>query len=143
MKVECFTTSTYQKTIKINEFTLLTSEEFKKYKKLIPISFDDNWWLKDADIGVWVHYVNKANSVTSGGVDSNYGLRPVIKFEGDIPIGDSFYFNNISYIVIDNGLAIASRPIIKTMFDYCSNNYKKSLIKRKLDWLFIFCHEEG
>ncbi len=123
------------------EITLLSAEEYEKYKDNVP-PINCSWWLRSPGINS-----NRASHVDSGGsvdddglyVDrSNGAVRPALKMSDGrkYEIGKRVILYNFPWIIIDKGLAIAEVPIAFRRFDNESNDYENSEIKKFLnDWL--------
>lgn len=123
------------------EITLLSAEEYEKYKDRIP-QINCSWWLRSPGINS-----NRAASVDYDGsvfdlgdfVDLDYdAVRPALKISDGrkYEIGKRVILYNFPWIIIDEGLAIAEVPIAFHRFDEKSNDYENSEIKKFLnDWL--------
>lgn len=125
---------------------LLSVYEYLNYRDFIPP--DENvWWLRDSggktDNVAITDGVGQECKYSS--VQNYYGIRPAIKYSklkdsitnSSLSVG-RFIFNNHPFRIIDsfNKIAIAEVPIALDMFDYESNKYETSTVRKKLlQWL--------
>jgi len=127
----------------IDDIFLLSKEEYRKYKSLIPI-LDDWWWLRSPGyISYSAAVVNGVGSVRSNGyyVALCSGVaRPVLRIPNlkflDIKPGDILIIFGREWVLLDKDLVIAKKEIRKHRFDKELNNYETSEIKQYLqNWL--------
>ena len=70
--------------------SLLTFDEYRKYRALIPNTGDYYWWLLTPDStpcngdNTWVRVVSSSGSVDINGCDGSYGVRPFVSFSSAI-----------------------------------------------------------
>lgn len=123
--------------MKLHSFvvTLLTKEEYEKYKLFIPI-LHHWWWLRSPgyNYGDVVYTVGSVDP--SGGYvdDDSYAVRPALKSKSiDLPVGNVFSALGNRWVVIDKGIAISDDVITHRRFDSKSNSYAESELKKWLD----------
>ena len=123
--------------------SLLTDEEFTKYKSLIP-KVDDWWWLKPqtvinqkndddkSDAGT-IKFVNLEGNKNDLGWEPFYriGVRPVITFNNfELLPGDMFSALGNRWVVLDAGFAISLDTICHKRID-ASACYWEKILKTK------------
>lgn len=70
--------------------SLLTFDEYRKYRALIPNTGDYYWWLLTPDStpcngdSTWVRVVSSSGNVCGYFYDGNYGVRPFVSFSSSI-----------------------------------------------------------
>lgn len=132
--------------------TLLSAEEFERWKDQIPF-LKKNWWtmtpavrmryyFRCRDINEYqVMFVNiEGELITMGlSVFSKADLRPVLKCQESNTcwnVGSSFSFGNLSFTVLSTDTAIADDVIGESEFSRDTNDYEKSTAKKILEeWL--------
>lgn len=122
---------------KDDKLFLLSTEEYEKYKDIIP-NFCW-WWLRSPGDNC-----NSAACVDFGGLVFCDGLfvlndcccvRPALKINHSLEIGEKLYALGCAWIVIDTNLAICETAIAMRGFDKKSNDYETSEIRKfLLDW---------
>lgn len=124
------------------EITLLTVEEYKRYKPQIP-HVNDWWWLRspgcDQDYAADVSSAGVV-SLTGYGVDSDYGaVRPALRSKIiDLSVGEQVIALGNRWTVIDTGLAISNEVVARKRFDGNSNDWETSELK---EWLEEWARE--
>ena len=128
---------------KDDEIFLLSTEEYMKYKKVIP-KVHCWWWLRSLGIiSNCATSVFEDGSITVAGVsvDNDCGaVRPALKISHlksyDLEVGDRIMVYNFPWILIDKNLAIAEVPIAFDKFDDKSNDYENSYVRKFLkNWI--------
>lgn len=120
---------------------LLSIEEYKRYKSAIPaIGFW--WWLRSpGDYSDCAAYVNYNGSIYSLGYYVNYfhvAVRPALRIgnleSSNLKVGERVEECGRTWIVIDvdEGLAIAEKPIALRRFDPEKNDYESSEVRQFL-----------
>lgn len=124
------------------EITLLTSEEYTKYKHIIPLIQDDWWWLNESvpDFEPIVCCVCYDGTLCGCFCDSQYGVRPVLKM--NIPNHKSLHAGHkiqlgskMFTILVWNDselIALCDEFIAIRKFDSNSNEWETSELKQ---WL--------
>ena len=123
------------------EITLLTKEEYVKYKNIIPL-IDSGWWLKDAcpDSHCAVHCVDRYGVPDSYSCYYSNGVRPVLKMNvanlKSLNPGDKIRIGSKSFTVLSwdefELIALCDTFIDKRYFDSNGNEWEKSELK---EWL--------
>ncbi len=119
------------------ELTLLSEEEFLKYRDLIPPIW--NWWWLKTPAQTYLNfaeYVTQRNDVFYDGayVINYYGVRPALKSrEIQMEPGEHFSALGNEWIVLDAGVAISEREIGRMKFDERTNLWERSELKRWLE----------
>lgn len=126
--------------IKMNDkIFLLSKEEYNKYRDRIP-NVNVRWWLRSPGFDdIFAATVKGNGDVDYFGnavISEHYGVRPALKDDNlKSEIGERIVRCGYTWVVIDNGLAIAEVPITFKRFDAKSNDYETSEIRRfLLDW---------
>lgn len=122
----------------VYEITLLTVEEYERYKPKIQTIYDF-WWLRSHG-----YYQNYAALVKTDGHIHGYGdciedphaVRPALRSEIiDLPIVERFIALGNRWTVIDTGLAISNESVAHRRFDCESNDWETSELRAWLeDW---------
>ena len=119
------------------EITLLTKEEYKRYKNRIPL-VNCWWWLRSP--GFYQSYA--AGVYDDGGVSANglyadfdgYAVRPVLKSEDiNLTVGERFISLGNRWVVIDGHVAISEDVITHRRYDKKSNDWETSELKLWLE----------
>ena len=119
------------------EITLLSEDEYLENKELIPSS-RDGWWLRSPG-----HYKRLAKFVDGddglvrdygGLIWRPFGVRPILKIRGhhDLIPGDKLKISEYTFTVLHGDLMLCDTCIGTSMFDYTSNNFKTSVIRKYL-----------
>ena len=123
----------------IQSATLLSVEEYEKYRKMIPPVKED-WWLRSQGYydtsAAFVHGVNGLVLSCGDLVLRRFGVRPALRIlnpESLMP-GDKFAFGGQTFTYLGEGLAICDDIVKKCAFrkDWGAldaNNYEKSDVK--------------
>lgn len=120
------------------EITLLTAEEYKRYKPQIP-PIKDWWWLRFngyvqdyaafVDCGGYVHDYYGRNVD-----DSLIAVRPVLKSEAiNLPVGEKFIALGNRWVVIGDHFAVSEDVITHRRYDKKSNDWETSELKAWLE----------
>ena len=115
---------------------LLSIEEFETYKNKIP-KINTWWWLRSPG-GSSRHaaYVHRDGTVYQGGspvYEDSIGVRPALWFYSTtLKVGDRFIYCGVTWVVLDNNLAIAEMPITFNYFNPMRNNYEESEVRKLL-----------
>ena len=122
-----------------DEIFLLSTEEHKKYKNIIP-KINCWWWLRSPGNNSYL-----ASQVSIDGFVFNYGstvscsnvaVRPVLKISDyealNLRLEERFVKYDFPWIYLGDNLAIAEVPISFGKFDDKSNDYKNSYVRRSL-----------
>lgn len=132
---------------KVAEITLLSVEEYRCYKSLIPY-IEEDWWLRSP--GSYSYYATSIDShgaVYEGGSYVDYafiGVRPVLNISisnsSEFFKGDSIEIFNKTWTVLDvkedQIYILADKIIAQRRFDKESNDWEKSELKTWLEeWL--------
>lgn len=118
------------------EITLLTVEEYERYKPQIPI-INDWWWLRSPGYDqIGAAYVGRDGDVDDyvdvGSDDS--AVRPVLKSEAiNLPVGEKFISLGNRWVVIDDHVAISEDVITHRRYDKKSNDWETSELKAWLE----------
>ena len=137
--------------MKVKEITLLSAEEYVKYRAIIPL-IDGWWWLRSpAAVKGFATGVNSVGDIDGLGFYVSYNrtaVRPTLKL--DLEFSDSlFWYNpkklfgakieygNYRWIVLDANLGelyvLCDSPIAERRFDPESNNWATSELKQWLE----------
>lgn len=123
-----------------DEIFLLSIEEYKKYRDLIP-KIHSLWWLRSpGNLSQYVAHVDVSGSVYDNGNVVNYGIeavRPAIKFNPllSLRLGDRFIKYDFPWVYLGDCLAIAEVPIAFRRFDKEGNDYETSEVRKFLfEW---------
>ena len=145
MKAEKIIETKLEIDIDVAGVTLLSAEEYEKYKALIPL-VQEWWWLRSphANTSVLAGLVDLDGWVNNNRVDSAYGgTRPALilnSSSSNLAPGDVFEVHGQRWTVLGDGLAICNAIIEKGPFrqDWKAkdaNDFEASDIKRRLeDW---------
>lgn len=124
--------------LSIKEVTLLSKEEYIKNRELISL-MRGFWWLRSPG-----YYKFDATYVRSDGIfydfdvnDDHGGVRPALKIQGrhDLIPGDKIRIAEYTFTVLHGDLVLCDTCIGTSMFDYESNDFKTSVIRKYLyDW---------
>ena len=117
------------------EITLLTAEEYNKYKEIIP-PVKDWWWLRS--LGKFQHYAAFVNCAAFPDCIVvyyvNIAARPALKTKiFNLPIGEKFIALGNCWIMIDDGIAISKDVITHRRYDKNSNVWDTSELKAWLE----------
>lgn len=108
-----------EENIDIVEATLLTVNEYKLYQNFIPL-LDKDWWLRpsdtDSDSAPCVNYLNSETYIIYAQDISVAAVRPVLKINADLNIGDKFTIGEYSFTVISKLYAIVDFEIDECQF---------------------------
>ena len=122
-----------------DELFLLSIEEYKKYKGVIPV-IGSWWWLRSPGrFSNSAAYVDDDGSVSTYGlnVSLTFGIRPAFRVQKseilNLQIGDRKIYYDFPFVKIDEDLLIAEVPIAFDKFDDKSNDYEKSYVKGFLE----------
>ena len=140
MKVEQIIATTEGQELVFNGATLLSIEEYEKYKIQIP-AVNYWWWLRSPgnfqDYAAGVCLDGSASHIGRRVYYSNYGVRPVLKIKNfqssNLKIGDEFIIKDVKFTVISENYAITNDIICNRGFDKKTNIYEKSEIKQFVD----------
>ena len=113
------------------EITLLTKEEYKRYKNRIPLVHC--WWrLRSSSNGqTLVAVVSYGGGVNDG----DYAVRPALKLEDiNLTVGERFIALGNRWVVIDDHVAISEDVITHRRFDCESNDWETSELKVWLEY---------
>lgn len=146
MEVEKIITKTETKELDISGATLLSIEEYKKYKDMIP-ECHGNWWLRSPGYGS-----SNAAVVFGDGTGSYYGryvniddfaIRPALKISNlvDVRVGDIVKFDGKTFTVISPKYALCDTAIGHGAFRKernaaDANVYEASDVKKFVDEWF-------
>ena len=124
------------------EITLLTVEEYERYKPQIP-TINAWWWLRspgyDQD--------DAALATAGGGVDYNgdsvnhgsNAVRPALKSDAiNLPVGKKFIALGNRWVVIDDHVAVSKDVVTHRRYDRKSNDWETSELK---EWLEEWARE--
>lgn len=148
--------------IELEEVTLLSIEEYKKYKNIIPL-LEKWWWLRSPGfVGYYPYYVADVDCVGDVAEYGSYigvhkrAVRPALKIKTSevncFDIGDTISFpkDHIGdeYIVLDklpnNILYILSKDIVSIRrFDPESNVWETSELKQWLEEQYSWMKEDN
>lgn len=131
--------------MKIKDITLLTADEYEKYKLLIP-DINTRWWLLPQTQNT-ICYVDENGAISNNGyANSNICyVRPVLKIaDHNMRQGTLITVFDLLWIVLDENLAICSKAIGKENFNTSSNSsWEASSLKKMLDeWFANQCKKE-
>ena len=123
------------------EITLLSLEEYTKYKDIIPLIKDPWWWLKDSDIEALVHGVCDDGSLCGSICNFNSGVRPALKIHlsnsKNLKSGDKIRLGSKDFTVLSweesELFALCDEFIAIRKFDSCTNEWKSSELKQWLE----------
>ena len=127
----------------VQDIFLLSTEEYRKYKKLIP-KLHWWWWLRSpgyfSDLAAYVRGDNIINDLGTNVDISDVAVRPALRISNflssDVDPGDIVEIFDRDWIVLDKNLVIAKKLIGQHRFDEKSNDYETSEIKKYLHkWL--------
>lgn len=147
MKVKKIIEKTEIKDIEINGLTLLSKEEYDKYKYLIP-KVNSAWWLRlpnsiDSSIAGCVD--SEGDADINFGVNFSMGVSPALCISNlessGFEIGDRFEWSGLTWIIISSDYAQCTNIIFKSVFreDWeadDANDYEASDVKKRLDEWF-------
>lgn len=143
-------TTTEKQELEFSGATLLSIEEYNKYKTRIP-TVNYWWWLRSPNSTRYdIAYVDLDGSVDcySYYVKCGYGgVRPVLKIKNlkssNLKVGDEFTITDVKFTVISEEYAITNDIICCRSFDERMNDYEKSEIKQFVDeWYNIIRKKE-
>ena len=129
--------------ISFKEITLLSEEEYIKNRELISL-MRGFWWLRSPG-----YYKFNATYVRSDGIlydfdvnDDRGGVRPALKMQGrhDLIPGDKIRIAEYTFTVLHGDLVLCDTCIGTSMFDYESNNFETSVIRK---YLYNWAEENG
>lgn len=146
MKADVIKLIPVKEKITINEITLLSVEDYNKYKDNIPL-LKESWWLRSAGYhdgsAACVFSKDGCIGILGNLVFRMFGVRPVLRISNhNLKIKDEFIFKSYKWTVISKDLAICNSYIGKHYFreDWKAedaNNYTASDIKKYIeDWLY-------
>lgn len=134
----------------VKEITLLSKEEYEKYKSAIP-TINRRWWLRSPSISqrsaVGVHYDGDVSKVGYLVLNRNIAVRPALHLNLEIAdnqfwckpeklIGTKLEYGKYTWTVLDASFgeiyALCDEFIADHRFDPESNDWDKSELKR---WL--------
>ena len=124
--------------MKIKNITLLSVDEFCKYKKYIPpVSYE--YWLRGPepvyeDKACYVHH---NDFYCDGQLFNRFAVRPaLIVSDLNANPGDRIKCFNLEWVVLNSNLIFCCDSIFNYYFDAANNFWEISLLKIKLDnWL--------
>lgn len=130
------------KTININSIeraTLLSVDEYEKYKKEIPLLSGKSWWLRSP--GFNDEYAACVSSRSFGSfVSYPLGVRPALQISNpeSFQSGEKFSFGENTFTYLGEGFAICTKSIGNCAFrkNYKANdanNYEASDVKKYVD----------
>ena len=131
--------------LNIEEITLLSSEEYKRFEDVIPLA-GMPWWLRSLDDYDVIH----AGAVdTNGGLHNDIvnivsfcGVRPALKIQipksSNLVVGDKIQIAGYGWTVIAPGLILCDEvfgpmPFRQDWKAFDANVYEKSDVKKWLD----------
>lgn len=122
------------------EITLLSKEEYNRYKDIIPFVKDD-WWLRSRGYdNDYEYYVNNNGNLCSNHVMSYRGIRPALYItlpnQKFLTVGDHIRIGSKDFIILSwedsNLFALCCEVIATCRFDRVTNEWNVSEIK---EWL--------
>ena len=128
------------------EITLLSEEEYNKFKNVIPM-IEEYWWLRTPG-----HHLNASKGINNSGcanftyyVYNTLGVRPVIKIllpnTKTLSPGDKLKVGNNDFTILSLGecevVALCDEVIARRRFDPDNNNWEESELKRWLETEYI------
>lgn len=148
MKVKKIITTMYDVEIDVQEITLLSKDDYLKFKDNIP-SVNFWWWLRSSgDYGFDAYCVDYGGGIGGYGnlvFNSDGSVRPALRLNpefSNLQIKDRFEFGGKSWTVIGEEIALSDEAFCRMAFRrkyweaYDANNYATSDIKKYLDnWL--------
>ncbi len=137
----------YLSRITVEEFTLLTAEEFRAGQKYIKPVDGKWWWLKTPGLTQYdVKCVDLWGNVYASGISINNPLtyvRPVMRFRTEEPLdpGETVVFGGYDWTVIAPGLALSDTLFCRMSYRQdtrvaYTNKYSTSDIREYLDGKF-------
>ena len=125
------------------EITLLSSEEYQRYKKYIPPIDSNVWWLRDACPGYDSAACCASNTspyIVGGIHNETIGVRPVLQINIEnnkaLQPGDKIRIGSKNFTIIwwdgDGLFALCDECIATRRFDTDSNKWETSELK---EWL--------
>lgn len=131
------------------DITLLTSDEFEKYKSNIPSTYD-SWWLRTPG----ADSCSVACVLANGNVNTTdcfydfipQGVRPAVIFNdgSNVSVSDKLEIGGNVYTVLDTNyegvgkaLALCDKCVANTFFDLSSNAWETSQLKHWLENDFL------
>lgn len=144
MKIEKLITTTQEQDLKITGITLLSIEEYEKYKENICAVKTWYWWLRSPGYDENYTAVVRGSGLVShygSSVDITYGVRPalIINLESsNLQISDKFKVKGYTWTVISDTLAICDEIIGEESFrDNLrapdANDYEASDVKKYIE----------
>jgi hypothetical protein len=124
------------------EITLLTVEEYRKYKSAVP-NIEDWWWLRSpGNADDRAAYVCPKGAVLSRGDgirSDDDAVRPALKSDEIIlDVGEQFIALGNRWTVIGKGVAISNGIVATHRYDSDSNVWETSELK---EWLEAWAKE--
>ena len=124
------------------EITLLTVEEYRKYKSTVP-NIEDWWWLRSpGNADDRAAYVCPKGAVLSRGDgirSDDDAVRPALKSDEIIlDVGEQFIALGNRWTVIGKGIAISNGIVATHRYDSDSNVWETSELK---EWLEAWAKE--
>ena len=124
------------------EITLLTVEEYRKYKSAVP-NIEDWWWLRSpGNADDRAAYVCPKGAVLSRGDgirSDDDAVRPALKSDEIIlDVGEQFIALGNRWTVIGKGVAISNGVVATHRYDSDSNVWETSELK---EWLEAWAKE--
>ena len=119
------------------EITLLTVEEYERYKTQIP--HVNVWcWLRspgdDQNYAASVFDDSDVYGIVDHVINAFYAVRPALRSEIiDLPIGERISALGNRWTVINTGLAISNEVVARKRFDGNSNVWETSELKKWLE----------
>lgn len=123
------------------QITLLTSEEYNKYRNIIPV-INDWWWCKDACPGYhrFVRCVCSDGALNNNNCNINYGVRPVLKLNlsnlKSLNPGDYIQIGSKGFTILSwdefRLIALCDEFIATRRFDPDNSDWERSELK---EWL--------
>ena len=125
-----------------DEISLLTTEEYRKYKWIIP-RIKCNWWLRSPGFDnfwkfAFATIVDPEGDICEAGMNptwDNVGVRPALRnITGEYTLGERIFQYDFPWIYLRDGIAIAETPIFFERFDNNdqSINYDRSYVRKRL-----------
>lgn len=127
--------------------TLLSIEEYKAYKDVIP-DIDNWWWLRSPGYyASYAAFVGNCGFVCTHGyyvLDDSIGVRPALCFnQSGNPLikGDKVLIGGYKFTVISDNMMLCDTAISNSCFSRTSktpyiNDYEKSCVKKVVDKWF-------
>lgn len=142
MEITAIVKTKIKTSIEIVGLTLLSADEYERYKKFIP-RINNWWWLRSPGYyGYRASYVNTNGDLDNCIVDDTHeAVRPALILKHTLNIGDKLSFAEHQWTIISEKYAICDDTFTDMAFreDYSvthADSYLESDIKKYLDQQF-------